>query len=356
MELRTWGWDAEWEKAFNALADKTLFPARIIEKHRRAYLLATESGERIGQCRRTFLDKAEAEGRVPALGDWVAAEAVPGEDKAIVRAVLPGRGRFARKKAGKEAVEQVVAANIDVAFLVAALGQEFNPRRLERYLALACSSGVEPVILLNKADRFPSPTNELREAAGLLDRVAVHAVSATTTIGLDRVRAYLSVGRTAAFLGSSGVGKSSLINALLGKEEQAVGEVRGSDERGRHTTSAGRLLLLPTGGVLVDTAGMREIQLWDSDEGVVAVFQEIDEAAQRCRFRDCAHDREPNCAVRQALKDGQITLERFESWKKLGQEQQRVRVQQANRKDVEQKQQAKRRTKALNDEHNKPDQ
>ncbi|MBI4347989.1 MAG: ribosome small subunit-dependent GTPase A [Elusimicrobia bacterium] len=314
MDLESLGWDARFASSFRELDRGGWVPGRVVEKHRRSYSVLTEAGPCFGLCRRSFLDRHGP----PALGDWVAARRLPGETKAVIEAVLPARNRFARKKAGLETGEQVVAANVDVAFLVAALGLDFNPRRLERYLALACEAGATPVILLNKADLHPEHAVERREAAALLEGVRVHAVSAATGLGLDGLREHLSAGRTAAFLGSSGAGKSSLINRLLGAESQRVAAVRAGDERGRHTTASGRLILLPGGGVLVDTAGMRELGLWEGDSGVEQVFREIEEAAGRCRFRDCAHAVEPGCGVTAALAAGEIAPERLESWRKLG--------------------------------------
>lgn len=345
--LELWGWDPAWRGAFEKAGPRG-FPARVVEKQLRAIFLATQEGPRIGQCRRSFLLKAEARGLAPALGDWVVAEPLPGEpDKALIVAVLPRRTRFSRKKAGETTAEQVIVANVDVVFVVAALGLEFNVRRLERYLAAARMSGAQPVVLLNKADLKPDREEELAQASGIVEGVPAFAVSAATGLGLEKVREYLSAGRTAAFLGSSGVGKSSLINALLGSDVQAVQEVRAHDEQGKHTTSSGKLIPLPSGGVLIDTAGMRELQLWEAEEGVEAVFQEIEDAALRCRFSDCKHDTEPGCAVKEGVKDGTITRERFESWSKLQGELRHLASKQDEAEDARRKREEKIRSKAV---------
>lgn len=320
VRLKELGWDERFESALKNAPDADgCRPARVIEKHRRAYTVLAEDGEHLAQCRRTLL-RESAEGALPALGDWVAIKALPGAAKAAIHAVLERKSAFSRKKAGEEVVEQVIAANIDVVFIVAALGQDFNPRRLERYLAVAWEGGAGPVILLNKSDLRPSHSEELRQAKTLSPDVPVHVISAKTGEGIDSVRSYLASGVTGAFLGSSGAGKSSIINNLLGSEIQKVAEVRAHDERGKHTTTSGKLLMLPSGGVLVDTAGMRELQLWATDEGLDQVFQEIDEAAAGCKFRDCAHDTEPGCAVRKGVEEGSIAAERLSSYLKLRRE------------------------------------
>lgn len=315
--LEELGWTQEREAALAALALPGCRPARVLEKHLRAYTLGTADGARPGICRQEFIQRGAG---WPALGDWVAAEALAGEDKLLIRAILPRRGAFTRKKAGSTLQEQVVAANVDVVFLVTALGQDFSPRRLERYLSAAYSFGARPVVLLNKADLRPDAAAELAAARGLCAETPVHLVSAQTSAGLDALRGYLGPGVTAAFVGSSGVGKSSLINRLVGAEVLKVAAVRASDEEGRHTTTSGRLIPLPGGGLLVDTAGMREVQLWESEEGVERVFAEIEAAAGACKFGDCAHGKEPGCAVRAGLEQGVITEERLAAWRKLKRE------------------------------------
>lgn len=210
-----------------------------------------------------------------------------------------------------------MAANVDVAFLVSGLDHDFNLRRIERYVALAWSSGAAPEIVLNKADLCADISARELSVRAIAPGVPVHPVSAATGAGIDRLRAALGRGRTAALLGSSGVGKSSIANALLGESVQAVGEVRGADDRGRHTTRARQLLLLPTGGLLVDTPGMRELQLWDADDGLEEAFADFDAVALNCRFNDCAHEREPGCAVRAAIESGLLGEERPLSWRKL---------------------------------------
>lgn len=315
--LEELGWSAEREAALAALGLPGCRPARVIEKHLRAYTLGTSDGVRRAFCRQEFIQRG---GGWPALGDWVAAEALSGEDKLLIRAILPRRGSFTRSKAGETLQEQVVAANVDVVFLVCALGEDFSPRRIERYLAAAYSFGARPVVLLNKADLQADADAELAQARALSAGTPVHLVSAETSAGLDALRVYLGPGVTAAFVGSSGVGKSSLVNRLVGAEIMKVAAVRASDEEGRHTTTSGRLVPLPGGGLLVDTAGMREVQLWESEEGIERVFAEIETAAATCKFGDCAHGEEPGCGVRAALESGAITAQRLAAWRKLKRE------------------------------------
>lgn len=315
--LADYGWDAAREEEFAPFAAKGWSAGRVIEKHLRAFTLSTAEGEAEGHCLRNLIDEGLG---FPALGDWIAAEPPTSDGKRLIRAILPRRGAFTRKKAGEELAEHVIAANVDFVFIVAALGEEYNPRRLERYLAAAYSFGASPVILLNKTDLRSDWRAELGEASGLATGVPVHAVSAGTGAGLDALASYFGPGRTAAFVGSSGVGKSSLINRLLGREAQKTRAVRSRDDKGVHTTTSGRLILLEGGGVLVDTAGMRELQLWDSAEGLETVFSEVETAAENCKFRDCAHDAEPGCAVRAGVESGAISPDRLASWRKLSRE------------------------------------
>jgi ribosome biogenesis GTPase len=248
----------------------------------------------------------------------VAAERLPGEERAIVRAVLPRRTRFARKEPWLTE-EQVVAANIDTVFLVTDCGRDFKPRRLERYLTAAWDSGGEPVVVLTKADLAEDPLETVAEAEAIAFGVPVHAVSSVTGEGLDELEPYLASGHTIALLGSSGVGKSRLANRLLGEELLATGEVR-RDGRGRHTTTHRELVQLPGGALLLDTPGMRELQLWADESALEETFADVAELARQCRFSDCAHGNEPGCAVRAARSDGTLPEIRWESYSKLQRE------------------------------------
>jgi ribosome biogenesis GTPase len=315
--LETYGWSDELQRDFAPHAAAALIPGRVVAQHRGAYSLIIAAGE----------VRAEISGRLardalpggyPAVGDWVAAEAPGGDGPAIIQHVLPRRTAFARKAIGRAGQAQVVAANVDVAFLVASLNADLNPRRLERYLAAAWQSGAAPVVLLTKADVCPNPA-EL--AAGVETGGApVHVLSSLTGEGLEAVRTYLTPGRTAVMVGSSGAGKSTLANVLLGSARMAVGEIREDDARGRHTTSHRELILLPGGGLLLDTPGMRELALIDAEEGVAATFDDIEVLAAACRFSDCGHGGEPGCAVRAALEAGDLDEGRWRSFQKLNRE------------------------------------
>jgi ribosome biogenesis GTPase len=285
---------------------------RVAVEHRDGFVLYTEAGEipatLAGRLRH------EAEAVWPAVGDWVAFRAAP--DRGTIHRVLPRSGVFTRKAAGRAVAAQVVAANVDVVFLVAGLDGNFNPRRLERYLALAREGGVDPAILLSKADLCDDPAEASGRAEAVAPGVPVHAISTVTGLGLAGLEAYFSGDRTVALLGSSGVGKSTLINALLGRDAQRVRAVR-DDGKGRHTTTHRELILRPGGGLLIDTPGMRELQLWGGGEDLGDVFSEVDAIAPRCRFRDCSHTSEPGCAVLAAVRDGTLPEDRLRSYHKL---------------------------------------
>jgi len=305
------GWDDGWAAAFAEHADLGLAPARVAIQHRGAYDLILETGE----TRAAAAARLAREGELPAVGDWVALDPETG----LVEAVLPRRTALSRKEAWHAAREQVLAANVDVAFLVQSLPHDFNPRRLERYLAMAWESGAQPVVMLTKSDLVDDVTEWLSAAdAVTLGACPVVAVSARTGENLDEPLAFLDGNRTAVLLGSSGVGKSTLVNALAGSDVLATNDVRAADSRGRHTTTHRQLLVLPRGGVILDTPGMRELQLWDADLG--QAFGDVEEVAARCRFADCRHEREPGCAVRAALADGSLPGERWQSYVKLQRE------------------------------------
>jgi ribosome biogenesis GTPase len=329
--LTVLGWDERVADQFAPHAARGLEPARVALEHQHIYRLYTRDGECLARVRGRIRHQAEAREAFPAVGDWVAIEPIEthsesAEREASIAAVLPRRSRFSRKSAGDLTEEQVIAANIDVVFLVSGLDHDFNLRRIERYLVTAWNGGARPVILLNKADLTDDVATRVAEVGSIAADTPVHAISTKSGAGLEAFDEYLRVGVTAAFLGSSGVGKSSLINALLGEARQRVSGVREKDSRGRHTTTNRELLILPRGGLIIDTPGMREMQLW---EGTLDAFQDIQEIGTACHFRDCHHEQEPRCAVRAAVEDGRLAAARLASYQKL----QRELAHQAERQD-----------------------
>ncbi len=309
--LHRLGWDDGWEAAFAEHRAAGLQPARVAIQHRGAYDLLGEDGE----LRASAANRLVRDEELPAVGDWVGVD----RETDLVEAVLPRRTTISRKEVWQATREQILAANVDVAFLVQALPLDFNVRRLERYLAMAWESGAQPVVLLTKTDLVDSVEPFLAEVEAVtLGSCPALAVSARTGARLDEMLAWFEGNRTAVLLGSSGVGKSTIVNALAGEELLATQEVRADDQRGRHTTSHRELILLPTGGVVLDTPGIRELQLWDAD--LEQTFGDIEELARHCRFSDCAHDQEPGCAIREALEQGTLPAERWASYRKLQRE------------------------------------
>lgn len=317
--LETYGWSDARQREFAPHAADGLIAGRVIVQQRGLYGLATGLGELKGEISGKLARDAGA-GGYPAAGDWVAASPGAPGGLAIIHHVLSRKTAFVRKAAGTSGGMQVVAANVDVAFLTASLNLDFNARSLERYLAGAWRSGAAPVVVLTKADLCADVPAVVARAQAVALGAPVHAISSLTGEGLAAVRGYLAPGKTAVLLGSSGAGKSTLVNVLAGADRMATGAIREDDGRGRHTTSHRELILLPGGGLLLDTPGMRELGLWDSDEGVSAAFEDIEALAATCRFGDCAHTNEPGCAVRAALQSGALDSDRWASFQKLGRE------------------------------------
>ena len=320
--LEQLGWNSFFDEEFHKLESQDWEPARVVSQHKSGYTVQGENGllkSSVAGRLRYEIGSAEA---YPVVGDWVAVMIPPNENKAVIQAILSRKSSFSRKVAEGLTREQVVAANIDTVFLVSALdgGRNFNLRSIERYLTVAWESGASPVIVLNKADLCDDVTSRVSEAETVAAAVPVHAVSAVEKTGLDILLSYVSAGSTVALLGQSGVGKSALINALLGEDRLQVGTVRAGDLRGRHTTTYRELIMLPGGGVVIDTPGMRELQLWGDEDALDDSFDDIESVALGCRFSDCTHSTEPGCAVMEAIEDGTLDSSRFQSYLKLKKE------------------------------------
>jgi ribosome biogenesis GTPase len=317
--LELYGWSHALQDLFAPHAALGHAPARVIIQQRGLYTLATDDGELIGRLSGRLTHDA-APGELPAVGDWVAVVPRPSEGAATIHAVLPRRTAFKRKAADSVQTAQVVAANVDAVFLLAALNGDFNARRLERYLAAAWESGAAPVVVLTKADLAADLGKAVADAERLAAGASVVTVSALTGEGLEALAPWLRPGATCALVGSSGVGKSTLANALAGEARMATGAVREDDARGRHTTTHRELIVLPGGALLLDTPGMRELGLLDNEAGVAATFEDIEALAGDCRFRDCRHGEEPGCAVRAARATGALDEGRWRSFDKLRRE------------------------------------
>ena len=316
--LEALGWGEPFASALEPHAARGREPGRVVAEDRGLYLVATAGGEiRAAINGRFRFDAAGNPAAFPAVGDWVALDVR--EDGGTIQAVLPRRTAFSRLAAGKETYTQVLGANVDLVFIVTSLNRDFNVRRLERFLAAVWESGARPIVVLSKADLADDLEGCRLEAEASAPGVPILVVSAIDGTGLDEVRAQLAVGRTVAVVGSSGVGKSTLINALAGQDLLAVSEVRLDDARGRHTTSRRHLVQLPGAGMILDTPGMREFALLD-DAGLATSFADVEAAAATCRFSNCAHRSEPGCAVRAAIESGALPSERLAAFEKLGRE------------------------------------
>ena len=333
MNLAELGWQPLFEQAFERYRKEGLAPARVAREQKSVYAVYGEAGELTAEVSGKLRHDARSHADLPAVGDWVVIHPRPKEGRATIDAILPRKTRLSRKDAGTRTEEQVLAANVDLAFLVSGLdgGRNFNLQRIQRYLTLAREGEVRPVIVLNKTDVCDDVPSHVEAVEDIAFGVPIHAVSALEWDGIDELREYLAVGKTAAFLGTSGVGKSTLINALSGDDKLAVGDVRKGDHQGRHTTTWRELILLPGGGMVIDTPGMRELHLWGDEDTLGSSFQDIEELAEGCRFGDCRHAGEPGCAVHAAVEVGTLDVSRLESYREQARELRLLKRKQSDR-------------------------
>lgn len=338
--LATYGWNSHFAQHLGA--DDGI-PVRVISEQRGLYRAVSASGELPVELSGRLRFEAAGPRELPAVGDWLAVRLSTDGRMGLAARVLPRTSVIARGAAGRPSQEQILAANVDTAFVVTTADRDFNPRRLERYLSVIWSGGARPVLLLNKIDLHPDRAGLMAQAGLAFPGVDIHALSALHGRGLDPLREYLKPARTSVLLGSSGVGKSTLLNRLIGQDLQRLGDVRASDQRGRHTTSSRQMFLLPKGGLLIDTPGLRELRLGDAAPGLSRTFADIESLSARCRFRDCRHTDEPGCAVLEALREGLLARSHYDNYIKLLKEQEYQR----RREDPAMKANAKRRWKSV---------
>jgi len=318
--LESLGWNTALAGQFEPFAAQGHGAGRVAVVYKDLYSLYAPEGELWAEVSGRLRHRSTRPADLPVTGDWVVIRARPAEGRATIHAVLPRRSLFSRKAAGAVTEEQAVAANADTVFLVSGLDRDFNVRRIERALVLAAESGAQPVVVLTKADLCDDSAARKAEVECMAPAVPVLVASSVTGEGMAVLSTYAAAGLTVALVGSSGVGKSTLANRLLGRDAQATAEVRAHDGRGRHTTARRELIPVPGGGWIIDTPGLRELQLWADEQALPAAFADVDAVAAECRFRDCRHEREPGCAVLAALADGRLPAERFASFVKLRKE------------------------------------
>ena len=345
-DLRTLGWTDALERAFARHAAAGLSAGRVSLEHNHVYRVLTADGERLAEAAGRIKYEASGRHELPAVGDWVGVRVNSQGSRSVIRTILPRHSVFSRRAAGRETTEQVVAANIDTVFIVFGLDKPVNSNAIDRYLVVARRSGAAPVIVLNKADLADDVGASVAQATAAAGDVPVQAISTRTPKGIAPLTAFLSAGRTVALIGPSGVGKSSIVNGLVDRELLPTGEVRDWDARGRHTTVHRQLVVREAGGLIIDTPGLREVQLWDAGEAFASTFDDIAALGDGCRFRDCRHDREPGCAVKAAVEAGTLDAGRYESYLKLQREHAAFERNRDERAGIEAKRQAKLGSKA----------
>lgn len=318
--LHQLGWRSSFDQHFKSFQEQGFQVGRIAIENRDNYLVLNGENEYFGEVTGKLLFNAQSASDLPKVGDWVVVSLFESEQKAIIHEVLPRQTKFSRKIASAKTEEQVLATNIDYIFIVQSCDHDFSLRRLERQMVMVYEGGAQPIAVLNKIDLCDNYETYISKVSSIFNDNEVMAVSARTDAGIDRLKSQLEAGKTYAFIGSSGVGKTSLINKILGDDIFKVNEVREKDSKGRHTTTRRQLIAIPSGGLLIDTPGMKEFQLWNADEGLDEVYSEIADLSASCRFSDCTHTQEIGCAVIAAVESGKLPKDRYESYLKLARE------------------------------------
>lgn len=314
------GWNAFFDQHFTPFKNQGFQAARVAIENRDNYLVLTDSKAYFAEVTGKLLFNASSSSELPRVGDWVVASLFESEQKAIIHDVLPRQTKFSRKIAGAKTEEQILATNIDFIFIVQSCDNDFSLRRLERQMVMVFEGGAQPIIVLNKIDLCDNYEDYVLQISSIVPDDEIVAVSALTDVGMDQLKSWLKEGKTFAFIGSSGVGKTSLINKISGNEIFKINDVREKDSKGRHTTTRRQLIVIPGGGLLIDTPGMKEFQIWEADEGLDEVYSEIAELSAGCRFSDCTHTQEIGCAVIEAVENGKLSKDRYESYLKLARE------------------------------------
>ena len=330
MDLYELGWNDIFENQYNKLVIHNTIKGRVIFHSGKQYKIITSKGEATAHLSHSFINSIETKSDLPTVGDWVCLKEIDEFRPYQIVNLIPRKNKLSRKVSGTKSEEQIIASNIDIVFIVTSADQDFNIRRLERYLTIINEIGARPIIILNKIDINNDYKNYIIEIEKNLPEITKLSISAKTMQNIDKVIQFIKPGITIVLVGSSGVGKSTLINILLGYNRQTVGEVREKDCKGRHVTTSRELILMPHGGMLIDNPGIRELQLWSSELGINKTFENIDELSKQCRFSNCKHDTEPGCAIKNAVINGQLSQERVDSYKKLIREQEYLN----NRKNI----------------------
>ncbi len=318
--LNSLGWNSFFEKQFEQYKLSGFETGRIINEQKERYIVFTEYGEFQGEISGRLLYSTGSNSDFPKVGDWVAVSIFKEESKVIIHEVLERRNKFSRQAAGQKIDEQVLASNIDAVFIVQSLDQNFNIKRMERYISMIYEMKAEPVILLNKSDLIGNPQEKLEEVRKIFPGIISFSLSSFYNVGIEQVMEFIQPSSTYMLIGSSGVGKSTIINRLAGEDILRTNEVREKDSKGKHTTTSRQMIVLKNGGLLIDTPGMRGFKLWNAESGLEETFNEIENFAEDCHFSDCTHTSEIKCAVIDALKSGKISEERYESYLKLQKE------------------------------------